>query len=189
MTIAPVPISFTLDAPMFKRLEERAKSQGRRAVEYIKLLVEAAYLARCAAEKGEATDDAELDRQVRNVFLLADCEPDFIADALALPAERVKQILTGWKIAAKNGFPAARQAEPAQAPATTTKPAPPPAQQPKNREPKPAWPPEMVATMQKMWAAGAKGKEIAAAIGKKEGNVSVFMSNRRDLFPRRVEKR
>ncbi|MER8380693.1 hypothetical protein [Mesorhizobium sp. M1399] len=94
-------ISFAVPAIVFNNLAKRAAPLNIRPTEYARRLFEAAYAARVAGERGQQTEDAALDTQVRQVFLLADCEPEFIAEALKLPIERVKRMLEGWRQVAR----------------------------------------------------------------------------------------
>lgn len=94
-------ISFMVPALVAKNLAKRAAPLNIRPTEYAKRLFEAAYFVRCLAEKGEAAEDVELDRQVRQVFLLADCEPEYIAETIGMPVERAQRILDGWRQAAQ----------------------------------------------------------------------------------------
>ena len=189
-------ISFAVDDRIYVNLEKRAAPMGLRPAEYARRLFEAAYLARVAAERGEAFDDAQLDRQVRQTFLLADCEPAFIAEAVGCTAARAERIVAGWR----TYFEVSRDAAPALAlPAPEERRDAPDAgvvdrageagSGPRPRDPRSvkAWPDEMVARMQVLWAEGRTCKEIGAAVGKTAGNVSVFTSKNRDMFPRRAE--
>lgn len=90
-------VSFGVQPAVYAGLEQRGRTMGLAPGKYAQRLFEAAYAARCLAERGEESGDAALDRHVRQVFLLADCEPEFIADALAMPQARVERILAGWK--------------------------------------------------------------------------------------------
>lgn len=183
-------ISFAVDDRIYANLEKRAAPMGLRPAEYARRLFEAAYLARAAAERGEAFDDAQLDRQVRQAFLLADCEPAFIAEAVGCTAARAERIVAGWRKYFEDA-PAA----PALAPPEERRDAPAAGvadragSGPKPRDPRSvkAWPEEMVARMQVLWAEGRTLREIGAAVGKTSGNVSVFTSKNRDMFPRRAE--
>ena len=94
---ATVPVSYSVPKTMFDAIEKRAKTMNIRAAEYIRRLSEAGWLARVKNERGEEPEDAALDRQVKQVFLLADCEADYIAEALQLPIERVNRILEAWR--------------------------------------------------------------------------------------------
>lgn len=192
------PISFSVDGRVYANLEKRAAPMGLRPAEYARRLFEAAYLARVAGERGEAFDDAALDRQVRLTFLLADCEPDFIAEAIGMPRERARAIVEGWRtvageIAAQPLLALPAPTGLAEAPGTMEPPAVPADQAgaaapSRKRDPRSvkAWPDEMVATMRAMWAEGRTMKEIGAAVGKTAENVSVFASKNRDMFPRRA---
>lgn len=169
-------ISFSVPSIVAQNLVKRAGPLNIRATEYARRLFEAAYSARIAQERGETTADAVLDRAVRDVFLLADCEPEYIAEAISAPVEWVRKILEGWRRTAGGMAQARPPAKPA--PETPAQPVPPPAGSK-------AWPPETVEKATALWAEGKTCSEIGAAIGKKEGAVSVFMSKNRSLFPKR----
>lgn len=92
-----VPVSFDVSPKVFAGLAERAKQTNVRPAEYARRLFEAAYAARIAGERGEESGDAALDRQVKATFLLADCEPEFIAENLGTTTATVERILEGWR--------------------------------------------------------------------------------------------
>lgn len=94
-----IQISFTVTPKVFAGLEARAA--GVKPALYAKQLFEAGYAARVGHERGERSADAELDRWVRQVFLMADCEAEFIASALDMPPDRVERILAAWRQVAK----------------------------------------------------------------------------------------
>lgn len=172
MSLALQPISFSVTSKLYAAVEKRAAARSVRVGEYARQLFEAAFNARVLGERGAESGDIELDRACRQVFLLADCEPEYIAETLAMPVGRVERILAAWrKIAAEGERPAAP------APAPTAAPA--PAQRVGG------YPVEQI---RQMWADGASLKEIAAAIGKTEGALSMWMSKNRDICPKRVEK-
>lgn len=154
-------VSFSVPAIVWANVERRARPLNIRPAEYARRLFEAAYAARIAGEKGETSGDAALDEQVRGVFLLADCEPEFIAESLGLPLERVKRILEGWRQVAREA-PSERVA-----PATVGA----------------GYRPEVIGPL---WREGATIKEIAVAIGKTEGALSMWMSKNRDVCPKRL---
>lgn len=168
-------ISFSVPAIVMQNLTKRAGPLNIRPAEYARRLFDAAYAARIAGERGQETEDSDLDRAVRDVFLLADCEPDYIAQALGLPQERVTRILEGWRLAAK------QLAEPAPAPAA-------PASQPPAVETKPAPPPGSgypVDVIVPMWSEGKSLNEIAAAIGKTPAALGFWLKSHRDICPKR----
>lgn len=166
-------ISFSVPAIVFSNLQKRAAPLNIRPVEYARRLFEAAYAARIAGERGQETEDAALDHQVRQVFLLADCEPEFIAEALKLPLEQVTRILDGWRQAARELVEPKAEPETPEGGAAEDIP---PAGEPKGYDA------ELIG---KMWAAGASTKEIAATIGKTPGALSVWASGHRDICPSR----
>lgn len=178
------PITLLLPEPMVARMEERARIMGRRLTDYVRLLLDAAYAARCAHEKGEASYDRDLDRQVRLVFLLSDCEPDFIAETLGLPKARVKAIVEGWKSEA--GEMAAKPALLAPAPAPDKLDA------PREKAVRSGGGEalfrkshgEMIA---KLWAEGSRAAEIGVAIGSDADRVRKFAERNRDLCPARSQ--
>lgn len=187
------PISFSITAPQYEALAKRAGVLNIRPAEYAKRLFDAAYFVRCRAEKGEAVFDQELDCQVRQVFLLADCEPEYIAQAIGMLIERVQRILAAWRGAAKNmasdgGAVAAVTGKAQLAGADSAEPSPsvPPAPS-GERNPRSikAWPTEVVERAAALWADGKTAVEIAEAIGKKRGAVEMFASKNRDIFPKR----
>lgn len=92
-----VTISFTVEPKVHQNLARRAANLGYKPADYARMLFEAAYAARVRAERGEEDFSSELDRQVRQVFLLADVDSDYVAEALAIPKDRVKRIIDGWK--------------------------------------------------------------------------------------------
>lgn len=186
MSQNPMQISFSVEARVFQRLQERATKMNLRASQYAQRLFEAAYFVRVVQERGEEQPDAELDRQVRTVFLLADCEPEFIAEAIGAPSSTVKKILAGWRTYFAGDVAPGREIPAAQAPAAAgaavagdgTKVLPPPVAKDGGYP---------VDRIREMWAAGTTVKQIAAAIGKTEGAFSMWASNNRDVCPKRVQ--
>lgn len=169
-------ISFSVPAIVVQNLIKRSGPLNIRASEYARRLFEAAYSVRVAQERGGESGDPELDRAVRDVFLLADCEPEYIAEAIGAPVEWVRKILEGWRRTAGELAHARPPEKPK--PETPAQPVPPPAGSK-------AWPPETAEKAAALWAEGRTCSEIGAAIGKKEGAVSMFMSKNRSLFPKR----
>lgn len=165
-------ISFAIPAKVYDNLKKRSGPLNIKVTEYARRLFEAAFAARVADERGQSSGDTALDNQVRQVFLLADCEPEYIADALHMPQERVSKILAGWRQVARED---------------DAKAVPPPARQ---GEETPAgaagYPTDLIA---KLWAEGRPLREIANAIGKTEGALSVWAVKHRDICPsRRAQK-
>lgn len=105
MAVDLVQISFSVPRTVATNVAKRAEPLNIRLSEYARRLFEAAYAARVAQERGESSGDRSLDRQVRDVFLLADCEPEFVADALGMPVIRVRRILDGWRQAVAEALP------------------------------------------------------------------------------------
>jgi len=105
----PVPISYHIQPAMFAGIEQRARTMNLRPAEYARQLMESAYRARQRHEQGSGCGDAALDRQVKQVFLLADCEAEYIAEALAIPQERVERILAAWRSDGWRGEPSLAQ--------------------------------------------------------------------------------
>ncbi len=174
------PLTFMVSKVVLANLAKRSAPINLRPTEYARRLFDAGYTARIAAERGEETGDRALDRQVRDVFLLADCEPDYIADAIGLPVERVQKILDGWRQVARDLRDAPATVE---APAATVaSPLPPPAAKKTRKD---SYPPDQVETIRSMWADGREVREIAAAIGRTEGALSVWASKHRDVCPSR----
>ncbi|NUR12334.1 MAG: hypothetical protein HOQ20_10905 [Bradyrhizobium sp.] len=96
-----VPVSFSLDKKMYAGLERRAQAMGKKPAEYIRLLTEAAYLARVGREKQVLSSDRDLDDAVRAVFCLAgEFSTAAIAKVTGLTEGLVIDILRGFKIAA-----------------------------------------------------------------------------------------
>lgn len=172
-------ISFGVPAVVFHNLAKRAAPLNIRPVEYARRLFEAAYAVRVAGERGQETEDGALDHQVRQVFLLADCEPEFIAEALKLPIERVKRMLEGWRQVARELVD----------PKAETKVAPMPSGQTEDIPPAVAAGGYDPAVIGKLWADGVGCKEIAAAIGKTVGGLSQWVLKHRDVCPARRKAR
>lgn len=192
------PISFSIPAKQYEVLRTRAAILNIRPAEYARRLFDAAYYVRCVAEKGGQAEDIDLDRQVRQVFLLADCEPDYIADAIGMPVERVTRILEGWRQAAKEllaGKNRAGNAKPPQpeqprGPAVVSAPAESVSgaiSAPHQRDPRSvaAWPDETIEQVRRLWAEGLSIAEIAERIGKTRKAVEQFAYRFRHICPSR----
>lgn len=96
-----VPVSFTLDKPMYAGLERRAQAMGKKPADYIRMLTEAAYLARVGREKQTPSTDRDLDEAVRAVFCLAgEFSSVAIAKVTGLSEGLVIDILRGFKTVA-----------------------------------------------------------------------------------------
>jgi len=225
-------ISFAVEERVFKGLQARAVKMNLRAAQYAQRLFEAAYFVRVVQERGETAEDVALDRQVRQVFMLADCEAEFIAEAVGIPAARAEKILSGWRTyfagegsSASRGAPAAAQPAPpagrptpadglaaygkdvqarerpdaakAEGAAAGAKTAAAPVRSSASRAEglAPCIPPPVTAAggypverIREMWAAGKSVKNIAEAIGKTEGAMSVWAFKHRDVCPMRRPK-
>lgn len=176
-----VPLTISVSKIVAANLARRAAPMNIRPSEYARRLFEAAYAARIAQERGEDCGDPALERQVRDVFLLADCEPDFIAEALGLPVERVRRILDGWRqVAIEPRTPPA--ANPAAAAGVTATPPPPPAIRKVRSD---GYTTEQVSVIAAMWREGKEVKDIAAAIGRPAPGLSNWAGRHRDICPKR----
>lgn len=174
-------IAFTVPGAQFEALRQRAGRLNIKPAEYAKRLFDAAYYVRCVAEKGEPIEDTRLDVQVRNVFLLADCEPEYIADALGFPQERVTRILDGWRQAALELARPVQKAAPAAEPTMAV----PPPVPSRSRNKARTFSAAELETIRSMWVAGETCRIIAAALGCDERRVSNFVFRRRDICPSR----
>ncbi|MBZ9856737.1 hypothetical protein LB566_23375 [Mesorhizobium sp. CA13] len=97
-----VPISFSLDRAMYAGLERRAQAMGKKPVDYIRMLTEAAYLARIGREKQTPSTDRDLDEAVRAVFCLSgEFSTAAIAKVTGLAEGLVVDILGGLKTVAR----------------------------------------------------------------------------------------
>ena len=166
-----VQVSLSIDQARYRAIADRAAAMGHKPSRYIGMLVDAAYLARVQREKGVDPDDRELDLQVQRVFLLADCEPAFFAEATGIPEGRVAKIIEGWRTIGAELIERPAQPEPAE-----------PAAPVRGEGADDGYP---VDTIRQMWADGKPGKEIAKAIGKSEGAFSMWTSKHRDVCPKR----
>lgn len=176
-------ITFAVSSLVYRNVVKRCQPLNIRPSEYARRLFEAAYAARVAGERGEESGDAALDNQVRQVFLLADCEPEFIAETIGLPLERVTRILDGWRRAARD-IVEENERTPAKEPATVDAEGERIADRFADRATA-AWSAEMIAIIAGMWAEGRNCTEIGAAIGKTAGNLSMWMTHNRDICPKR----
>lgn len=165
-----VQISFAVPAKIYDNVAKRAGPLNIKPAEYARRLFEAAWTARVAGERGLETEDRALDHQVRQVFLLADCEPEYIADALQLPLDRVKKILGGWRQAARDLIE-----PPAAAPAAE------PAEELKSG-PLSA---EEIAVLRNMWREGKPIADIAETLGRKTDSIKSWAKTHRDVCPQR----
>lgn len=197
-------ISFAVEEKVFKRLQERATKMNLRAAQYAQRLFEAAYFVRVVQERGEKQPDAELDRQVRTAFLLADCEAEFIAEAIGAPKTTVEKILAGWReYFSGSASRAVSPASPAGAPAgrttgsdglapygngTAGEPAATEgAAVAADRPPHARLKGNQIETIRRMWAEGAKVAAIAAAVGKSEKGMQNWAAQNRDICPARLQ--
>lgn len=168
-------VSFPVHLKVYDTMAQRAAVMNVRPAEYARRLFEAAYAVRCAQEKGERHDDGELDMHVRLVFLMADCELDFIAEALGIGEATVARILEGWRIAAGE----------IERPAAVPPPAPSAKPAPAKGGKLPRWTDEDRRTLKQMWAAGKEVAEIAAVLGRAATAVQQYAISHRDLCPKR----
>lgn len=181
MAVDLVQISFSVPRTVATNVAKRAEPLNIRLSEYARRLFEAAYAARVAQERGESSGDRSLDRQVRDVFLLADCEPEFVADALGMPVIRVRRILDGWRQAVAEALPTpAATPEPTVVAAATRLP-PPIARKVRSD----GYSADQIAVIRAMWREGKEVKDIAAAIGRPAPGLSNWASRHRDICPKR----
>ncbi|TPM06782.1 MULTISPECIES: helix-turn-helix domain-containing protein [unclassified Mesorhizobium] len=171
-------ISFAVPTVVFTNLAKRAGPLNIKPTEYARRLFEAAYAARVAGERGQQTEDAALDHQVRQVFLLADCEPEFIAEALLLPLERVQRMLEGWRQVARDLVDPPAKAE---KPAETKAPPPPPAEPMKTG----AMEAGEISVIRALWREGKTVAAIADTLGRAHKSVANFAMRNRDICPPR----
>lgn len=176
-------ISFAIPVKQYEVLRKRAAILNIRPAEYVRRLFDAAYYVRCVAERGEQAEDLELDRQVRQVFLLADCEPDYIADAIGMPVERVTRILEGWRQAAKELL-AGEASAAARAAGSVSGVIHAPRY--RNSRSVAAWPDETIEQVRRLWAEGLSTAEIAGRVGKTRKAVEQFAYRFRDICPKRT---
>lgn len=179
-------IAFAIPKDIHARISERARSMSLGVPQYARRLFEAAYLCRIGQERGDEPSDQKLDRQVREVFLMADAEPEFIAEALGLPQARVEKIIAGWQQVATER-PAQAHTEQQEEVADAE-----PVANSTTRtidiviEPKGTrWSSQTIAVVVKMWSAGKSTREIADAIGRSRASLEMWLSKHRDLCPKR----
>lgn len=164
--VQTVPITLRIPAIAQQRLHEMAKAAGYSASVYAQLIFDAAFAARVGHERGDEPSDAELDSQVRAVFVLAgQFDTDAICKAIGISEPLALRILDAWRSEARQ----------AGAPMST------------GAGRKPAYLPEMVETIRTMWAEGLPTSAIAKAVGKETGAVSMFASKNRDICPSRAK--
>lgn len=178
-----VAVSFLLRSKQYDALEKRAHAMGVKPSEYARQLYEAAFSARIADERGEESGDAMLDRMVKQTFLLAECEPDFIAKVIGASEEWVKAILDGWRAYAK---------DPAKATGGKSAPvvaAPSPqavamgeASGAAKRKP---YSDADILTIRRMWAEGAGTEDIAVALGRPHEGVKTWVYSHPGICPSR----
>lgn len=164
-----VSIPLSLPAPMHARLAERAKAQGYKPTQYAQLLLEAAYAARVEQDCGDEPADAALGRCVRLVFMLSECEPEFIAETLGLSRELVDRVISGWKAAGRSLT--------AELASTAT-----PRNDSATRQRMTEAEKDEIA---RMWCAGASARAIAKAVNRPVGSIQMWISNNRDRCPKR----
>jgi hypothetical protein len=165
-------IGIRVTARTHAALAKRATEMGISTTGYAKLLFEAGFAARVGQERAESPADAELDEQVRLVFALAgQADTAAISKATGVPEPRVVRILDAWRRASAGRAPCA-----AAAPASTTG-----AQSPPSGG-RPDFPAALIG---KLWAEGLTAKAIAARIGKPVSSLEMWMTNHRDICPKR----
>ncbi|MEQ9247049.1 MAG: hypothetical protein RLO21_13760 [Nitratireductor sp.] len=180
------PIGFTIEAARFGNLEKRARAQGYKVNDYARMLFDAAYAARVGQERGDAPLDRDLDRQVRSVFMLADCEPDFIAEALGIPKERVRKIIAGWKQVLANGGRRITGVKPTETVVTS------PGGEQRGTQSEPAtrrrvrhWTDAERLLLKRRWSEGATVQSIAQELDRPAAAVQQFINKHRGLCPKR----
>lgn len=178
----PVTISLSLDAGMAAAIEARARTMGKRMSEYVRQLIDAAYAARIAIDRGDESGDTKLDRHVRQVFLLADCEPEYIAAALAIPEARVRRIIDAWRSVAFTLDASAPLALPAPEAETTIDRT---VRAGDQAEARPGFTPQQGAEIGRLWREGRNAAQIGAAMGTDADTIRQFAKANRDLCPAR----
>jgi hypothetical protein len=175
-----VQVSLSIDAARFKAIAQRAEAMGHKPSRYIGMLVDAAYLARVQREKGVEPEDRALDSACQRVFLLADCEPEFIAQATGLQPALVERILDGWRRIGEQTAdrPAPPKPEPGNAVDKTVRVAP-------GAGSHGGLSVNDKATIALMWGQGASAAAIGAEIGLDADQVRAFARQHRDLCPAR----
>lgn len=175
-------ISFAVPAIVVENITKRAGPLNIRASEYARRLFEAAYAARIAQERGGESGDTALDRAVRDVFLLADCEPEYIADAIGAPVEWVARILEGWRRIAGEltGTPPAGKPKPS----ASAPPTPPPARATGSTVIG-RLSAEEVRIVRILWREGKSIPEIADVLGCDRKRVQNFATRNRNVCPSR----
>lgn len=176
-------ISFGVSSLVFANLQKRASPLNIRPTEYARRLFEAAYTTRVALERGEQTDDAKLENQVRQVFLLADCEPEYIAEALGLAQPRVEKILEGWRHVAKELVEPTAPALEATLKVITPPPAPTSVQPAAYRTD--LYSPSEIKMIRVLWHEGKTTRQIALAVGRPLQGLKHWLKTHRDLCPSR----
>lgn len=168
-------ISFSVSSTVYNAMAKRAGPLNVRPAEYARRLFEAAWAARVAGERGVPTEDRALDHQVQQVFLLADCEPEYIAEALKLPIERVTRILDGWRQVARELVEPPAQEKPAETPPPSDGAA----------EPRGRMTAEEIAVLRNLWREGKPIPVIAATLERTPKAIEQFAARNRDICPAR----
>lgn len=202
-----ISITVKVNARQQQRLHEQARKHGYQASAYAQMIFDAAYSARVGQENDYTATDADMDEMLRAVLCLAgQFNTASIARAVGIAEPLVVRILDAWRQHGRVTMPPAplplvvRQAhhegqnrapgpphpEPVEGP-----PAQPEAARRDDVDAGPArniaYPPEMIETIRRMWAAGDPTSEIAKAIGKTTGALSMFASKNRDVCPSRAK--
>lgn len=168
MTDAPLTIALPTDADLAAELRRYATATGAEPADLALQMLTAALKARRWLDREQLDGGSELDRHVRLVLLLGDCEPEFVAAATGVPQQLVERILAGWSSACS---------------------APAPAPKPEKRRQLRAWTEAERARLAELWAQGMEVKEIAAALGRSPQALGVYASTHRDLCPNRRNRK
>lgn len=163
--------SLDLPADLREELERRAAADRRSVNELALDLLFAAWTARKQLDRGELDAASELDRLVRVVLLLGDCEPSFVASATGAPVSVVERILDGWRRTMASG-PAEIAAAPGEKPV---------ARQGKRQ----SWSDADRALLQELWSEGLAIAAIGERLGRAATAVQQYAVAHRDLCPKR----
>ncbi|MGB3834437.1 MAG: hypothetical protein WA975_21535 [Mesorhizobium sp.] len=168
MTDAPLTITLPTDTDLAADLRRYATVSGAEPADLALQMLMAGWKARRWLDREQIDGGSDLDRHVRLVLLLGDCEPEFIAAATGVPPQLVERILAAWSRACSE-------------PAPTPK--------PDKRRSLRAWTEAERARLAELWAQGMEVKEIAAALGRSPGALGVYVSAHRDLCPNRRNRK
>ncbi len=162
MTDGPLTIALPTDANLAADLRHYATERGAELADIALQMLLAGWKARQWLDREQLDDGDELDRHVRLVLLLGDCEPEFIAAATGVPQQLVERVLAGWSSACSAPKP-----------------------EPEKRRSLSRWTEAERARLAEMWAAGTEVKEIAVALGRSPQALGVYASANRDICPHR----